>query len=182
MKRLTCLIIIASLTILECCAPSGETALPTGDISEVTLRTGNSFKGEFLCLMDSSLIFLSDNKVRAVTSQSVSKIAFEKYSDASWVGGVLLYEVLPCAVLFAVASSVKGSEGQGVILVAGLIPAIMNTVLFVTSTPESSFDELNSVGELKELRKFARYPGGLTQSQLKDVLKFYGQESLIYDK
>lgn len=182
MKRLICSVIIVMLIMLESCAPSKETALPTGDIAEIALRKGGALKGEFLCFSDSALIFITSNKITAVPLQSVYEVSFERYSSHSWIVGVLLYQVLPGAVLAGVAASVENTEGSAGVLLLGLIPAAISTVLFVTSQPQSSFDEFKTTSELKELKKFARYPGGLTQSQLKDVLKFYGQDSLFYIK
>lgn len=177
MKTIICTIIFTAIFLLSSCAPSGYMASPNGDIAEITLLNDRVIKAELLTVTETKLIFEKDRNIIAIKNNRIKKLYFGRYTDNSWITGVAFMEVLPAVVFTALASGYEINTGTT--LAITLIPAVLSTTLFITSAPKTTYDNFTKVSEVYELKKFARYPGGVTERQLNELLKFNGQDSLI---
>lgn len=181
MKKIISILIMTLICLLPSCTPSGYMPSPYGDIAEISLQRDRVFSGELLTVTDSVIYVLNNKNIFAIKNNKMKEVYFKKYKDDnSWLVGVLLGEVLPAVAISIVAGAY--SEGFGPVLAVSLIPAIVSTSLFVLSSPKTTYDDLQKRQGIFELNKYARYPGGLTDRQLKDLLRFYGKDSCIYLK
>lgn len=180
MKKLISISLFALMYLFTACSPSGYIPSPNGDIAEISLPGYRIVKGELLAVTDTMIYVVKDNNILGIRNNIMNDMNFNKYSDNSWVIAVLLGEVLPAVVLTSLVASHEGDAG--LTLAITLIPAAISATLFALSSPKTNYDDLQNKSEIYELKKFARYPGGLTESQFKELLNFYGQDSCIYLK
>lgn len=179
MKKLILILTLGLICFLPSCTPSGYMPSPFGDIAEIRLQRDRIFTGELLTVTDSIIYVLNNKNIFAIRNNKMSEVYFEKYKDDnSWIIGVLLGEVLPAVAISIVAGSY--SDGFAPVLAVSLVPAVVSTSLFILTSPKTSYDDLQERQGIYELNKFARYPGGLTDRQFKDLLNFYGKDSCIY--
>ena len=172
--------LILLILVMSSCAPSGYLVSEKGDLTKISLMKNRVIKGELLAVYDTMILVLQDNNILAIKNSKLNEIDFDKYSDYSWIAGVALLQVLPSAVFSALGAG-YGNDFATTFAVT-LIPAVISASLFALSSPETTFDNFTEISELHKLKKFCRYPGGITERQLKELLKSYGQDSCIYLK
>jgi len=108
--------------------------------------------------------------------ENIQSIEIENYINYKWQGAILGFEVLPIALLFIAASSANAEAGGLAIL---LIPVFLNFVIFGASTPSPpGVEDPFQSEQLLELRKYARFPQGLNEDQLKPFLSIYNQDKI----
>lgn len=181
MKKLTLIFLITLICLLPSCTPSGYMPSPFGDVAEITLQSNRILSGELLTVTDSMIYVLNNKNIFAIKNNKMKEVYFEKYKDDnSWVTGVLLGEVLPAVVISIMAGSY--SDGFAPVFAVSMIPAVISTSMFILTSPKTAYDDLQDRQGIYELNKFARYPGGLTDRQFKDILKFYGKDSCVFLK
>jgi hypothetical protein len=180
MKTIIFLTIISTAICFTSCAGADYEPSAFGDLAVVEMKDNKSFSGELLCIDDSCIYLIIQNKIYAISAKSTDKIIIDKYSDRSWILGVLLLEFVPSIVISSLVASNDGNFGLALGLT--IIPSIVSAILFETSTPKSNYNEVNSKETKADLYKFTRYPGGITTSQLNDLLNNYGQKECIYVK
>ena len=178
------LIIIIMLS--SCSAP--KFALKhTGDIAVVNLKSKSTFSGEFLFVKDNHIYLLLDEsqssnpstvKKYSVSSTQINQIesmTINGYSDRSWGTSILIFQVVPAFVLALVGASVDG-DNFAPVLGVGLVPVLLSWLLFEGSTPSSpSFENFIEQDNIEELKKYSRFPQGLTNNQLEELLKMHNQ-------
>lgn len=183
MKTQIYLLLFALSCLLSSCAPSGYIPSSKGDYTEITLLKDKVAFGELLAVTDTMIFIEKDRNIIAIRNRNLKQLYFDKYHDNSWILSVALMEVLPALVFSITASSYNAADGDFLpVFLASLIPAAISTPLFLLSAPKTTFDDLSNESEIYELKKFSRYPGGITERQLKDLLNYNGQDSLIYLK
>lgn len=172
----------ALLAIMSCtysCAPSGYLASEYGDEAEITMKMNRSMKAELLTVTDTMIYVLNKNNILGISNKNLKEVKFKKYADDySWVIGVSLYEVLPSLIISTLALNMDAEFGATFAIT--IIPAVVSSALFVVSSAKSSYDNFKYASDVFELKKFSRYPGGITDTQMENLLKFYGQDSCIY--
>lgn len=180
MKIRNYIIILAFVSVLYSCQASEYVPSPNGDNAELTLKGNRILNGELLAVTDTMIFIVKDKSILGIESRSLKQIYFKKYKDNTWITGVALMEVLPALTLTLLVGSHEGD--MATTFAVTLIPAVLSTTLFLTSAPKTTYDGIADKSETDELRKFARYPGGVTQRQLNELLEFYGQDGVIYLK
>lgn len=181
MKTLLYSAIIALMYSLCSCTPSGYLASEYGDEAGITMKMNRELKAELLAVTDTMIYVLKDKTIIAISNKNLKEINFKKYEDDySWVMGVVLYEVLPSVLLTSLASGMDSQAGTTFAI--SIIPAVVTTTLFLFTSAKSSFYNFKDVSDVFELKKFSRYPGGITERQMQSLLNFYGQDGCIYLK
>lgn len=181
MKTRNYIFILVLVSVLYSCQASNYTPSPNGDIAELTLKGNRILKGELLAVSDTMILIVKNKSILGIESRSLNQIFFKKYKDNSWLIGVATMEVLPALMLTLLVASHE-SDATAAVFAVTMIPVALSTTLFLTSQPKTTYDGIADKSETDELRKFARYPGGITERQLAELLEFYGQDSIIYLK
>jgi hypothetical protein len=183
------IILILSLLLNSCSAPA-FILKHTGDNVIIKMKNQSIYKGEFLFLKSDNFYLIPDEvhsnnpyapkrySVSAINLRQIESIVIEGYSDRRWGVPLLVFQATPALILAMVASSVN-SDNFAPVLGIGSIPVLLTWLLFEGSTPVSpSFNNFGEPENLEELKKYSRFPQGLTDSQIKDLLKFHDQEEI----
>lgn len=185
MKKLMVMLCgLLTIILFNNCSSGKYVVSENGDIAEVGLKDGREFVSEILIIQDTAIIFAttSSNPYGFPTLffqpiNEIKSINIQGYDGSGWGGSVLLFQVLPAVILTVTAASVS-SENVAVGLIFA-IPAAVSALLFATSegeTPQWN-DEL-PVSELGILKKYSRYPKGVSVEELTKLLKRYNQTAL----
>ena len=178
----------AALVSLMGCTPQKELLKPTGDTATVYMRDNPRFVGELLAVNDRTLYFYvesglpgsqvpSQERIIGVHVDALNSIKIEGYSNRKWIPALIAFEVIPTVLLDIAAASEDAAAG-GFMLVFS-IPTAINAAIFAASTPKTPGIEARiSSRELEELRKYARFPQGLTPAQLDLLLLVNGQSEM----
>jgi hypothetical protein len=187
MKRL---LFLSVLIILTGCASGIKEISFEGDQAEIILRNKSTFDAELLMVSDSGLFViraLTPPKVRNLKCDKifflpyveVFQVRVEGYTNHGWVAPVIIFQAVP-AVLFTTAAYSAGAElnSTGALILFG-IPAL-TAILFASSEPDPPGYTGNiTEDQKKELQKYTRYPGGLTDMQFGLLLKKHGREKSL---
>lgn len=179
-KYIKYIIFLSMLCIVSSCASSGYIPSPYGDNAELILNGNKVLNAELLSVTDTMIFVVNSNNIIGIRNKNLKSVYFKKYKDDSWIIGVGLMEVLPAIAISLVASAMDADFGS--VFAITIIPAAISTSLFLVSTPKTTYDDFKDVKDVFSLKKFSRYPGGITEKQMKDLLTFYNQESCIYMK
>lgn len=186
MKKLIIIIpFFVFLFNLAGCSLGGYSISPYGDKADIQFKDGGELKCELILISDSSVVFGLSQKYSDVTSElfyspknEIRSIKVNGYSDEGWVVPVLVFQGVP-AVLLAVAAGSAGNPNGALIGLATAIPAIVTALIFALSagnTPEWNYDSPKD--DINDLKIYCRYPAGLSNEELKRLLKGYNQENI----
>jgi hypothetical protein len=176
-------------SVLYSCSGTPEFVTePQGNTATINMKNGKDFEGELLCIYDSSVIILSDLCivgglphqfcVSGINIRNIRSIELSGYTDRSWIMAIVGEQLLP-GFAMAIAASGQNSKASTTIMVITVAASALTALLFETSTESPVLPEGYTVQELKEFHKYFRYPGGLTDLQIKDVLTRYHQDKII---
>ena len=175
------------LIVLNSCSSGKYIVSANGDKAEITRKDGYKFVSEIICIQDTAIIFaaipvnpLDLPHLFFEPIEEIKSITIQGYDGSGWGGSVLLFQVVPAALMFGAAASY--SEGGSGALAVGLvcaIPAAITALLFAGSEVETPQwrDEL-PISELDNLKKYSRYPEGMNQEVLSNLLKKYNQTGI----
>jgi hypothetical protein len=97
---------------------------------------------------------------------NIKSIEIEGYADMSWVGGVIVLQVIPAILLNIAAISVD--EDNFPATLTFFLPALLTTVFFDESTPPKPSFKMPFTPQMKEdLKVYTRFPQYLTDEQYK---------------
>lgn len=171
------------LIVLSSCSSGKYVVSANGDKAEITRKDGYKFVSEIICIHDTAIIFstLSEN-YREIQQlfyepiENIKSITIRGYDGDGWIASVLLFQTVPAALLTAAAISVDSDNS--VVGLSFIIPAI-TAMLFATSEGEAPQwnDEL-PISEIDNLKKYSRYPEGMNQEVLSNLLKKYNQTGI----
>lgn len=175
------------LLIFISCSSGKYVVSANGDKAEVTRIDGYKFVGEIICIQDTAIIFatlpvnpLDFPQLFFEPIEEMRSITIQGYDGSGWGGSVLIFQVLPAALMFGAAASY--SEGGSGALAVGLvcaIPAAITTLLFATSEGETpQWTDKLPISEIDNLKKYSRYPEGMNQEVLSNLLKKYNQKGI----
>ena len=182
------LLVIALLSLTSCTTLDQVT--PRGE--RMSLRVhGRDLTMELLFFGD-SVIYVQPSYSTAVMNQtaptgiysvgyeSVENLEIEDIANKDWIYGVIFMEVLPAVLMGAAAASYGDGEGFLPVTGALLLPAALNTLLFVAGTPETpSVNYGVSRERCLKLQRYARFPQGLPPEQLHTLLIIHSQEEAL---
>lgn len=186
-KIILILCCFSQLLIFIGCSSGKYVVSANGDKTEVTLKDGYKFVSEIVCIQDTAIIFatmpvnpLDFPNLFFEPIQEIKSITIQGYDGSGWGSSVLLFQVIPAALMFGAAASY--SEGGSGALAVGLvcaIPAAITAILFATSEGETpQWTKELPISEIDNLKKYSRYPEGMNQEVLSNLLKKYNQTGI----
>ncbi len=175
-----------SLLILGSCSSGKYVVSANGDKAEIKLMDGRVFVSEIVNIQDTAIIFatipvnpLDFPHLFFEPIEEIKSITIQGYDGSGWGASVLLFQVLPAALMAGAAASY--SEGSGALIVGLVfaIPAAITALLFSGSAGETpQWNDEMSVSEIENLKIYSRYPEGMSQEELSELLKQYNQTEL----
>lgn len=164
------------------CSSGNYVVSEKGDIAEIVRLDGYTFNCELISIVDTAIIFSSENqnilpKLYYEPLANIKSIKIKGYAGGGWIGPLILFQVIPAALLTGAALSVD-SENGGVVTVF-IIP-IISALLFSGSdedAPQWTYEQ--SLESINDLNKYCRYPVGISETLLSELLKQNGQSMLI---
>lgn len=175
--------------MLAGCSSSIKAIKPGGETVEVELKSGREMEVELIMVTDSSLLILHTPETRSTSSlaRGIYKISLtqlksvkvENYSNDTWITPVLVFQVVP-SVLFTIAAAGEGAElsGAGILILFG--PPVLTALLLASSQPPAPGVAEPLIQEhINELRKYARFPNGLSPEQMAAFLAGYRQDTFF---
>jgi hypothetical protein len=153
-----------------------------GDNASVVLRNHSEFIGEIVAVSDSTVLFNTQPELQSpqgsfqqrfvvVQVDDLESITIKGYSNRKWTGAVIGFEVVP-AILLGLAAGIADSDITGEVFLISAIPPLLNFIAFEASTPKPpKFEYPITAERLKDLKKYARFPQGLTTEQHKRFLQ-----------
>jgi len=186
----TCTWMFILSVILTSCTPPEKLLKPTGDTASIVLQNNLSLEGELLTLVDSTLYvktdfdsdqlnFSNSDEIVSLHISEIQSVKVSGYSNKKWIIPVIALEFIPAILLGIAASSEEVDENFGeVFLTFSLIP-ITNALFFAFKTPKTpQFKHPFSAKNLFELKKYTRFPQGLTPAQLDELLGINRQSEI----
>ena len=165
------------------CIPETRNLAPTGDTAEIKTNGNKIYTGELLLINEDEILLQINSGsinltagIYTIPIDNIQYIKIEDYINYKWQGAIFGFEVVPILLLIIAAASADAEPaGLGLLLV----PVLLNYVIFAASTPAPPGVENPFQSEqLIELRKYARFPQGLTEDQLKSFLSIHNQDQL----
>ncbi len=161
-----------------------------GDTAEIELSTGSKINAELLMVSDLGLYVrpvravskassVHSGKIYRIPYADIRKISIEGYVNHGWQPAVIIFQFIP-AILFTIAAASADAEltAGGFLILYGI--PVFTYVLFAGSEPDPpGFAGQITEDQLAELRKYTRYPDGLSDAQFSLLLKKYGQDTVI---
>jgi hypothetical protein len=174
------LLVFLPLVCFAACGPSQYVLTPKGDTANIQTKTGLRFTGELLCIQDSSVYLIRgepESKVIRLPILDVRHIEIEGYANRRWVPSVIFFQAIPTILITVVASNVDVDLTEPVLLIFG-VPTLITYVAFEASTPaKPQSDNPKSIEDIQGLRKYTRFPQGLTDTQFQMILQRHNQTS-----
>ena len=174
---------IPLILVIIACSSEKYVVSVNGDKAEVKLINGKNFVGELVCIRDTAIIFatkpvnpLDFPQLFYEPIDKIKSITIQGYDGSGWLTSVILFQTIPAGLLTVAATSVDSDNA--IVGLTLIIPAI-TAILFATSegvTPQWG-DEL-PISEMENLKKFSRYPEGMSQDVLSMILKQYNQTGI----
>lgn len=181
MKIISYGIIILMIT-LSCGCSSHVFLKPNGESAHIVLKSSTTIDGEILAIQDTAIYILTTEsdlvKPRMVCArlENIQSVEIKNFYDKSWLFPLVALEGIP-TILLTIAAANAGTNAGGIFAVF-LIPTGVTFMVFEASTPSQPFFVLESAMMLKkDLRKYARFPQGLTSDQINQLLNAYKAES-----
>ena len=183
-------LLICSIHFISC-YPNNRDFRPNGDVVEINTVNDNTYTGELLTVDDGSMLLLIESgeissrkekyqvpKIYRFPKDKIQYLEVENYINKGWQGSILTYEVLP-VVLLIIAASAANADSPEVVAVL-LLPALINYGIFAAATEDppgvvAPFETDKFIA----LRKYSRFPQGLTDRQLNALLSIHNQNTIL---
>lgn len=182
--------VLLIVLLLAGCTPTAILDVDEEGDEAVLSTPQGSLQGELIAVTDSSLYVVISGgvvpfstpilgRLVRVDAASISSIEIKGYSDKSWIGGVIAFEVVPALLMGIAAAQVD--DGQGLEVTAVLmIPAALTALIFGVVTPPAPGAEAPWPDDaLQELSKYARYPQGPSPDIMDALLESLQQPEVI---
>lgn len=179
--------------ILISCAGSEYVVKYNGDEVEINSLSGKFYEGELLAFNNEGIIILHKYKNKETDSNfkyEMASINFDKiksvnvkgYSDKEWRTGVWMTQLIPALVIGLEAGAYTGEIVGG--LAFGLlltIPGWITYLIFDAASPDPPQwqSDVNDKESLEQFNIYARFPMGITPSQLEELLQYYNQKEVL---
>jgi hypothetical protein len=185
MRKKILSVILACLCLyqLSCVVSENIHLSPQGQGIHIDLKSGNQVKGELLSFQDGVLYVFDKSeghgRIVEIASEDLVSARIRGLANTKWVGFVIGLEVVPAAIFFGELVAYTEVAGTGFILLS--LPVILTTALFAVSTPggPSFRTEDMQTGTAADIRKYARFPQGLSPDQLGELLWQCGQKEPV---
>lgn len=185
------ILITCIVSIIICsCGSSKFTTTHFGHKVEIETKTTNLW-AELVAVQEDEIIIRLTNEVYTGNSKiksSLAKVNFKNInsisiSDLQNSGndGVLLFQILPAALLGITAGAYSGGGGVAIAFAGVLmIPGLITNMIYNASTPDPV--EWNSdipKENIYDFRIYSRITHKLTEEQLNELLDYYKQKEII---
>lgn len=178
-------VILAALWLsqLSCVIPNEPNLSPEGQKIRLDLKSGHKVDGELLSFQDGVLYVVDKSekhpRIIEIASADLVSANIRGLANKKWIGFVLGLEVAPAAIFVAELATHTDKAGEGALLLT--LPVILTTVLFATNPARSlSFrtEDMETMSAAS-IRKYARFPQGLSPDLLDELLRQYGQKEIF---
>jgi len=183
MKRKILSVFLVALWLyqLSCVVSKTVRLSPEGQGIRIDLKSGPRVKGELLSFQDGVFYILDKSerpgRIVRISGADVVSVRTKGFANLNWIPFVIGLEVVPAALL----NGTYMGENRGQLHPAMLLlflPAIFTTLAFATVDSWESFEDV-LIGPDISIRKYARFPQGLTPDQLDVLLRQFGQKEPI---
>lgn len=172
------------LLLIAGCSSGNYVVSEKGDIAEIIRIDGYSFNCELVAIQDTAIIFSLEHQNKNILPKlyyeplaNIKSVKIKGYADGGWIGPLILFQVIPAALLTGAALSVDSENGSAV---AVFIIPIISALLFSGSDEDMpQWDNEQSMESIIDLNKYCRYPLGINATLLSQLLKQNGQTMLI---
>ena len=168
------------IAILLGCSPSTYIVSEYGNEANLEFVNGVKLNCEIIYFSDSSIVFSPIGKTHSGISLLPKTLSYINYNNLksisilgfdgkNWGTGVILFQVIPVGLLAAAAASVE-TNPLPVILIFGF-PAIITSLFLSASDGETpEWHRENPVHNISDLKIYSRYPNGLNNVEVKNLL------------
>jgi len=186
-KILALILAVLVLCQISCVVPSIPSRVrlsPEGQEIRVDIKGGQRVRGELLSFQDRVFYILDKSegqgRIVKISGADVSSVRIKGFRNLNWIPFVIGLEVVPATVL--TATQIGENNGQlNSLMLLTFLPAILTTLAFGLAKSEESFREV-LIGPDLSIRKYARFPQGLTPDQLDELLREFGQKEPVIIK
>lgn len=184
---------LISSVILISCAGSEYVVKYNGDEVEITTSSDILYEAELIALTEEEIIILlnyeDENyyenekpKVASINLDQIKSITVKGYSDKEWKSHVMVLQIAPAVILGLTMAAFSENVGAGLAFSLVLtIPGWITYLIFDAASPDPPQwnSDVNDKESFKQLNIYARFPIGITQSQLEELLKYYNQKEIV---
>ena len=165
---------------LNSCAPQIRSLQPNGDTAQIILKDKREFVGELLAISDSTVLAdlqpgskdrsdLSKRRITEIHFDDLQSIRINDYSNTKWKQAIILFEVIP-TILMGIAAGSEDTEPLQVMAILS-IPTFLSLAILASSTPAPpGITAPHSTDQFMDMKKYSRFPQGLTGAQLDKLL------------
>ena len=181
--KTTSLLLILLAAGLSSCAVSRETIAPLGNVISVQTRGGSEFAGTLVEVDSTSILWFPQEKARETDSsntlcrtdlQEVKTLRIVEPTP-QWTWGLLYFSVAPTA-LFLITMHANVTRANPLADVIMAAPSLLIWAIYAASEPGASRFEAPLTWQGKQsLRRYARFPQGLTDPQRAELLSLCRQ-------
>lgn len=166
---------------LSSCAVSRETIAPLGNLISVQTRGGSEFDGTLVEVDSTSILWIPNEKEReTASSKTLNRTNLQDVKTLrivaptpQWTWGLLGFSVAPTA-LFLVTLHANVARADPLVDVIMAAPSLLIWAIYAASEPDASrFEAPLTWQEIQSLRRYARFPQGLTDLQRAELLSLY---------
>lgn len=176
MKASILIFIVCAIICTGC--STGYVVSEHGDEADAVLNNGIRFTAEIFVINDSSVIFsklqhpeIGKPLMFYAYKQDIASITIKGYDGESWFPYVLIFQVIPAALLTAAYVSVNKSDDATSVAFAALAPAFVTSLFFAGSdVPAPEWNNKSPVDKFDDLKIYAKFPEGLSDEQLEQML------------
>lgn len=175
------------LVILGGCTGEMFVLKPDGDRADFTLADSTRFTAELITI-DKELLYVrlesgwdalqvpQKEKIVGFPTRSVKEVHVQGYSNRNWVTPWIALEVVPTIVL-SITAGVYYDIGYALegLFILGAVTGLNGLLLSQGTPPPPRYNNLQMQSNVSELKKYARFPQGLTPEQMDRLAATYGQ-------
>lgn len=170
--------------LIPACSSGSYVVSERGDVAEIVRIDGFSFDCELICVQDTAIIFSTEYQNKNISPKlcyepltNIKSIKIKGYNGSGWLAPLLIFQVLPAGLLTGAALSVDSDNGGAVLVF--IIP-IVSALLFTGSDEDApQWTNTQPIEVLTDIKKYCRYPLGISAPLMLQLFKQYNQTGLI---
>jgi hypothetical protein len=181
-KILSGILAVLWLSQLSCVISRKVDLSPEGQGIRIDLKSGHRVDGELLSFQDGVLYVVDKSeghpRIIEIASADLVSASIRGLANTKWIGFVIGLEVVPVAIFVGELAAHTTWALGGALLLS--LPVILTTGLFATNRAGiPSFRVGMETVTAADMRKYARFPQGLSPDLLDELLRQYGQKDPV---
>ena len=155
---------------------------PEGQGIRIDLKSGHRVDGELLSFQ-AGVFYVIDKseghpRIIEIASADLVSASIRGLANKKWIGYIIGLEAVPAAI-FAGEWADNTKIGAEALLLS--LPAILTTLIFATNRAGSPSFRTDGIGTMAaaDMRKYARFPQGLSPDLIDELLRQYGQKEPV---